>query len=464
MDQISITNLYICLFHVYSGAYLNARFKAHNLASVGYAANRLIPTLLIFSLMSSAGNAAMESVDLRIVPANEILSKIKIGGDVNYDDVIINDDINTSQIKGVIHSSIRITNSEILGNIDFSNAKIKDIFDFDGTDFSGDFNFEKTEFEGEVSFQAAKFHKNSSFRKAKFNKSADFLAADFNGITDFSQTLFSGNEAIFKRSKFKGKTSFYMAKFDTLSTTFENAEFFKPTTFLSSEFSGNTYLAMSIFMELADFRYVKLKKDTDFSGTRFDEKLDFTGLRFTSLKLSWESIADKLICNGPTYLALIKNFKEMEQIEDADNCYVQYRDWKRETRLWGWPLLMDYLAWLSCGYGVKWHQAVMSGILTIVFFGIYFEKYNIAKFFYNSVVKRKTESIRMEELKRCLKMSTWLSAVILLSLPAEWYPYGKAEYTRLVAVHLYSSIIERLIGWSLMLLLIGTLSRLMVRY
>jgi hypothetical protein len=159
MDQISITNLYICLFHVYSGAYLNARFKAHNLASVGYAANRLIPTLLIFSLMSSAGNAAMESVDLRIVPANEILSKIKIGGDVNYDDVIINDDINTSQIKGVIHSSIRITNSEILGNIDFSNAKIKDIFDFDGTDFSGDFNFEKQNSRGKLAFKLLSFTK-----------------------------------------------------------------------------------------------------------------------------------------------------------------------------------------------------------------------------------------------------------------------------------------------------------------
>ncbi len=56
------------------------------------------------------------------------------------------------------------------------------------------------------------------------------------------------------------------------------------------------------------------------------------------------------------------------------------------------------------------------------------------------------------------------SAMVILSLPSDWYPYGKDDYSRLVSSHLFAAILERLIGWGLMLLLIGTLTRLMVRY
>jgi hypothetical protein len=468
MSQISLVDFDLLFFQIDLGAYLNERFWKHNQSFVEYVAKSLIEAFLIFSLISLAGNATMEPDNPKMVPANEIISQIETGEDVNYNEVLINDDININKInlpvKGLIKSSIRITNSKILGCFDFSGAKIKNILDFDGTYILGDSNFEKTEFYADVTFQATSFNKSSIFRKAKFNKSADFLAANFKGNADFSQALFLGKDANFKRSKFKENTSFFMAEFDTSTIDFESSEFDKPITFLSAKFSGKVNFAMSRFKELADFRFAEFENDADFSGTRFDKKIDLTGLRFTSIRLSWDSIKDKLICSGPTYISLIKNFKEMEQFEDADNCYVRYRDWKRETRKWGWPLLADYLAWLSCGYGIKWQNAVLSAISIIMLFGIYFESNHIVNVIYNFTMKRKTDSFRMEEFKQSLKMSIWLSAMILLSLPAEWYPYGKAEYTRLVKVHLISSIFERLIGWSLMLLLIGTLTRLMVRY
>jgi len=63
-----------------------------------------------------------------------------------------------------------------------------------------------------------------------------------------------------------------------------------------------------------------------------------------------------------------------------------------------------------------------------------------------------------------LRNAIYFSTMMLLSLPTVWYPPGKEEFTELLKLHMYSAILERLIGWGLMLLLIGTLSRLMVRY
>jgi hypothetical protein len=175
---------------------------------------------------------------------------------------------------------------------------------------------------------------------------------------------------------------------------------------------------------------------------------------------------NRLVCNGPTYLALIKNFRESEQFEDADSCYYQYRDWKRKERDPGWPKLFDYLAWLSCGYGVRWQYTIISGVMMIALFGIYFNFNYLAGTMANVFLNRNAQNQNpsISDLWRSLKKSLLFSSMTLLSLPSDWCPYGKEEYSKFIKSHLCAAILERIIGWGLMLLLIGTLTRLMVRY
>jgi hypothetical protein len=124
------------------------------------------------------------------------------------------------------------------------------------------------------------------------------------------------------------------------------------------------------------------------------------------------------------------------------------------------------MAWLSCGYGVRWQYTILSGIMMIALFGVYFEFNYLAGTTANVLLKRNAQSQNpsISNLWRSTKKSISFSSMILLSLPSDWFPYGKEEYSKLVKSHLYAAILERLIGWGLMLLLIGTLTRLMVRY
>lgn len=427
--------------------------------------------MLIVAVIFFVADISIGSADLEIVQAKEILYKISDGEDVNYSEVSIAGDLKIDAIDKIdsptdriIDSIIRITDSRILGNLSFNDAVFENQVIFNGTEFQGVAIFDKSLFKEPVSFQNALFNESISLRKAQFDRSAHFGYAIFNKSADFSNSLFRGEKSDFKDCQFNDYATFYQTSFDAGSTRFEGSKFEAPAIFFLAHFGGESYFDLSQFKELADFRFVILNKTADFSGARFEKEIDLNDIKFPSLIITWDSIRDKLICRGPTYLALIKNFKDLEQIEDADNCYFQYRDWKREMRPWGWLKLLDYLAWISCGYGVRWHHAILSGILTVLLFGIYFESYSFIKLSYGSFLNRNATGFNRTKVLQRMKRAIGISAMILLSLPSEWYPYGKEEYTRFVAVHLYSAIIERLIGWGLMLLLIGTLSRLMVRY
>jgi hypothetical protein len=321
-----------------------------------------------------------------------------------------------------------------------------------------------TRFEKKAIFRDSQFNGDADFSRAEFNSSADFDGAQFNSSAIFWGTSFKGAQADFKRSSFYGLARFWSTRFDVEMADFGWSQFGGDASFWDAKFGGDAAFKGSRFKGTADFMLAQFNRSVDFMGTRFEKELFFNDVRFISLKISWEFMRDRLICNGQTYLGLIKNFKDMEQFEDADGCYYQYRDWKRKDRDIGWPKFFDYLAWLSCGYGVRWQHTILSGILVMLLFGIYFEYSNIAKSISDLLTQRDARDVRIRNTVKSIKKSLSFSAMILLSLPSDWFPYGKDEYSSSVKSHLYSAILERLIGWGLMLLLIGTLTRLMVRY
>lgn len=67
--------------------------------------------------------------------------------------------------------------------------------------------------------------------------------------------------------------------------------------------------------------------------------------------VSWTSIENALVFNGPAYIKLIKNFREMEQFDDADDAYFRYRQLRRENKNLSISKIEDTVFWLSCGYG-----------------------------------------------------------------------------------------------------------------
>jgi len=69
---------------------------------------------------------------------------------------------------------------------------------------------------------------------------------------------------------------------------------------------------------------------------------------------------------------LTRNFRNLEQFEDEDDCYYQYRKEKQARNTKAIPRLLDRLVWLSCGYGVRPDYTVAWSFSIIIIFGAVF--------------------------------------------------------------------------------------------
>lgn len=420
--------------------------------------------LLLIMVILTVG-ASTKSDNIEEVQGGQIISMIENDEPVSISNVVVIGDLDFNNFKNkASKSSIMIENSSIYGAVNFDDAILLGSISFKDTVFVETASFFQTNFKENTTFEGAHFKRTATFQRSFFEKSSDFKGAQFDELVDYWRTRFKGDKITFEGSQFHGPVRFWGTIFDVDAADFDLSLFGGPASFWDTQFYGSSSFQGCKFNETADFTLVHFIGSADFIGCRFDKELYFNDAKFTKLNLNWATVMDRLVCNGPTYLALIKNFKEAEQFEDADNCYYQYRDWKRKERDPGWSKIFDYLAWLSCGYGVRWQYTILSGILVMTLFGIYFEFRYLAGTIANMLLKRDSKGPSFSDLWRSVKRSLSFSTMILLSLPSDWYPYGKDEYSKSVKSHLISAVLERMIGWGLMLLLIGTLTRLMVRY
>ena len=86
--------------------------------------------------------------------------------------------------------------------------------------------------------------------------------------------------------------------------------------------------------------------------------------------MRWGSVGH-LKYDETTYLFLIGNFKSLNFLEDANECYYDYRDGRRATlNLFYQPI--DYALMLFYGYGVKPERPVYSALVFIAIFALLF--------------------------------------------------------------------------------------------
>lgn len=414
---------------------------------------RLVLLVLILMLLFM-GMVSAKSDEITAVQASDIIAKIQKGEPVNYSFIAVQGDLNLrDNIDGekIIVTPIMISDSIIFGSVIF-----------DGLAFQGSVNFERTKFKKGASFIGTMFKGDAIFKDSEFGGKAFFIGSEFNNSAQFQYAEFK-EYSDFLGSRFEKGLDFYNSKFDKKvyfrdsvirkDANFESAIFcnsanFRGCNFESAKFSGVR------FNESTDFNYAQFNEFGDFVGAQFNGKLFFNSAKFSNLLIFWDSIKNNLEFNGPTYLILIKNFRDMEQFEDADNCYYQYREEKRQERPIGWAKIFDYLAMISCGYGVRWQNTLLTGIGVLVVFGIYF---SLKGGIFNSKNFRNFQIV---------KESLFFSLTLLLSAPTDWYInlFGIERYKDIVTSNKYSIFLERVIGWSLLILLVNTLSRVMIRY
>ena len=218
---------------------------------------------------------------------------------------------------------------------------------FWGTRFNGYINFDYTEFGRPfMSFMLVHIAGIARFSSACFKGGANFLDTTFEGNAIFIGSQFHAG-ASFEKSQFDGDAYFINVRFEG-DAKFSNVRFGKYIDFTAAKFQKN--------LDLNGSNICKMKLHSNFKS---DSIISLAASDFNRLDVRWHWIKDHISYDGATYLALVKNFKDLELFEDADDCYYQYRDLSRnlnnkinkngkiKTKLY------DTISLISCGYGVR---------------------------------------------------------------------------------------------------------------
>jgi hypothetical protein len=502
---------------------------------------RLAIFALILAFLHIGFLLSFASSDSKVIPAEEIASKVRVGQSVDYDNVIIVGFLNLSGLEKDVSHLFRIRNSTFSDAANFENAVFKETVDLGKSTFKSNVSFGKTRFvvdsnfsnaklEGETDFHGAEFQgranfirssilDDSSFDRVLFAQDINFAAALFNE-TSFDNARFEG-DAIFIGSNFTGNAEFDFARFSRLANfwnalfwkdaSFTNAKFEGPVIFKNADFKGDTSFAAASFAEDVVFRSAKFRgnatfglshfggfsdfADVDFQGlasfivTEFSDNAYFVGANFAkdlilegsriysmqlddanfaedskiSLKdadfnkfaVRWDIIKNHLLFNGAAYIALVKNYKNLEWFKDADNAYFDYRRISMDSEPWGSAKLIDIIAWLSSGYGIRISYVTFWCIFTIVFFGIIFWVGNGMKRFEITGLEIPTDNDIKDYRVSLIDAMYFSTAMFTTSqAPVNNYPVG---------FYRHLAMLEGIMGWFFLGLYIVVLVSVLVR-
>jgi hypothetical protein len=344
----------------------------------------------------------------KIVQASDVLANIRAGQPAEYDDCVI------------------------VGELDLS-----------GLEVSKPIHFNHTIFQNAAGFYSTSFNNPTYFNGTQFNSYAIFSESQFNRTAYFNGTLFN-SVAIFEKSKFIGDADFYGSQFKG-----DGSEDNWTASFCDTQFNEDADFRRSLFNGTTGFYDSKFSGDADFSESQLNNHAYFGGSQFTGSVLDCDSISDHIF-DKSTYLSLIKNLKDHGQFNEADNCYYSFRYQYMSSAF-------DYLSWISCGFGVRWTHTIAFGVGILTIFGF------IYLFKAQPINIKAINRIKLIT-KRKLYESLFFSLIILISAPSDLYPYGSKKYNNFITRNRYIILTERIFGWSLLILLINTVSRVMIRY
>jgi uncharacterized protein YjbI with pentapeptide repeats len=430
---------------------------------------------------------AEESLGLQEeIEAKEVLDKIAAFEPVDYEGVSIAGDLNISGLPpGTEIKGIRISGCVVEGSIRLEDATIAGPLDLGYTTVKGTAILRRVNITGNATFPSTRFNDYSEITSCRFGGVADFNGASFDGFVDFTGTKFDG-DAIFSFANFKSdfasfpecrfgsETSFRGAKFGKY-VYFQDTVFNKNASFNFAEFPGYNLLANVTFNAAALFESCIFSGQTIFGDSTFNGSVNMFGAKIGHMLLPnatfgkrsqiflnnseiqrfvvpWSLISRHLLYNPAVYLSFVENYRSLGWWEDSDDCYYDYRWYNQRYKPMGWSKAIDFLAWISCGYGVRPGFALIWSLITIIVFAVVF--------WAGDGIRRSARPFQGGDRdpvpeKATFKNALFFSTMIFLSQgPIDFLPVGR---------HRYNVIIEGIIGWLLLALFLVTLGRVMIR-
>jgi hypothetical protein len=270
------------------------------LQEAGIFSGRILAGFLAVLLMMVAGAAQ----PTRVVQAEEILKKIELGLPVEYDNVIVEGDLDLSELnltrvpvertedekyegladyEVVVTSPIAIRKSLIKGSLNSDGANFKSKTDFYGTTFERPAFLMDSRFSQRANFDSAQFNQDADFRYAQFNETAEFVSVQFNQIADYYN------------SQFNRTANFWSAQFNQ-DADFRYAQFNNDVYFACTQFNDTTDFGRVRFNQLANFRSAQFNRSASFKSAQFNQTADFERVKFNHI-VGFRSVLFNQIAN-----------------------------------------------------------------------------------------------------------------------------------------------------------------------
>jgi hypothetical protein len=333
-------------------------------------------------------------------------------------------------------------NASFAGEALFILSQFNGIYaNFESTNFSKDVDFTSSQFNTFLSFVGGRIEKNADFHASKFTDVITFINSSFLGDTNFNRCHFY-EESVFRRVYFNHTANFMSARFDGPSF-FDGARFHDNASFDSVQFFGSSDFTNATFDRLIRMNSTKIST-MSFDGATFNakSKLFLAKADIIRLMVKWSDIHNILFYDTSAYLSLVKNYRDMGT-SDADDCYYQFRRITQDLRSWGWAKILDIMAEITCGYGVRADRPVICSLFLVIACTLVLWAGNGLR---SSIHKDKRTSLQ-DALYYCL------AVFFTIPLP-DLKPAG---------LYRYVPVTLRAIAWTLFALLIATLGKVMIK-
>lgn len=348
-------------------------------------------------------------------------SSAKFDEDVNFENSVFNGTTNFSMAtfkkdvdfsyskfhedanfkNSLFNGMTKFINSTIFKKAIFEGTRFNEVVDFYMASFMNIALFKGSRFQNEAKFSDAIFFNSIEFQNAIFDGPATFGSTKFKDIANFESSVFNNNlkfynsiecekEVFFLNSTFNGYTNFFNATFkkdaDFTDAKFNEEITFKNATFNETKFEKCVFKKNAIYNK-ANFGGKSIKfndshflDDVLFENTTFLGKVYLYRITYNKMYIRWKNIENNLKdSDDSVYLSLIQNFKNLGYFEDADSCYLQYRnehskqEWPRGQGIlekcdtW-FRKQIDPLLGILYGYGVRPFYPFLWSILSIMIF------------------------------------------------------------------------------------------------
>jgi uncharacterized protein YjbI with pentapeptide repeats len=153
------------------------------------------------------GELNVSTINLKIVP-NPLFDEFLEQG---YTEDRIFSDVGLLDKLSVIESNITIIESTFIDDVYFSFVQFNDSADFHNVNFNNLARFSGTTFNDSADFSGANFNDSADFHNVNFNNLARFSGTTFNDSADFPGTNFY-NDADFQFTTFNGFADWFRCK------------------------------------------------------------------------------------------------------------------------------------------------------------------------------------------------------------------------------------------------------------